>query len=159
MFSYGLVTSLPPLVAYPCRQPNGSLYPDYRSRCPTCPFRDTPNCIMASTPLEEDGPKKSEARQRAAERRAAKLRGQGLNAVGKPLARTCWNCENIRHVLDSDRPVGYVCRFDPDRPTQTAASMQNTSACGARFKLRTYMDILILSRKPQEEEHAIPELG
>jgi len=155
MYRAQLVTSLPPLVAYPCRQPNGSLYPDYRSRCPTCPYRDTPNCIMAPTPLEEEKPKKSEARRRAAEKRTANLRLQGLNAVGKPLAATCWNCIHIRHVLNSDRPAGYVCRFDPDRPTKTAASMQNTSACGARFKLRTYMDILILSRQPQEEEYAL----
>lgn len=160
---WGLITIRPPLVSYPCRKPDGSLWPDYTERCAECPLKDTAGCIWAPTPSEIEKPrkhrKKCETKQEAAKRRTAKRREQGLNAVGKQLARTCWNCMHIRHILGSSRPVGYVCRFDPGSPTKTAGSMQNTYACGQRFRLRTYMDILTLSSEPQEVEHAIPELG
>jgi len=81
------------------------------------------------------------AKRRAVlDRRAARLRRRGLNAAGKPLARTCWNCIHIRRT-----DLGYVCGESVLLiRSRNAAEMQQQKACEL-FRLRTEMTILDFS--------------
>jgi len=134
------------LFNYACRdRETGSLYPipPDRSRkvlyCPRCAYRG-PRCLFAPGACAESNPSKEErrkAKRRAAlDRRAARLRRRGLNAAGKPLARTCWNCIHIRRT-----DLGYVCSESLLMRSRNAAEMQQQKACEL-FRLRTEMTIL-----------------
>jgi hypothetical protein len=138
------------LFSYACRDSaTGSLYPisPDQSRkvlyCFHCAYRGH-RCLFAPGDCARLNPSKEEGREakrrEALDRRAARLRRRGLNAAGKPLATTCWNCVHIRRT-----DLGYVCGEGVLlMRSRNASAMQHQEACEL-FRLRTEMAILEFS--------------
>lgn len=162
--SRNLSTKPHSLFNYACRDPEtGSLYPvppgQFRKTlyCPRCDYQGA-RCLFAPgthvEPASLEAEKRKAKRRAVLDRRAARLRRQGLNAGGRPLARTCWNCASIRKTS-----LGYTCGEGVLLSGNcNAAAMQQQKACKL-FQLRTEMEILEFTHDLEKKTDAGGDSG
>lgn len=140
---------------YGCMDRENSLFPvppgetrQSMGYCAACPFEwNCPGCVFfpGYSPVPQPRRRKdsdfsTEAKRERYRREAARKRAQGLASNGRPLKRSCWNCDQLCRADGT----GYVCGLEPMERPISAASMrsrwQRAQRC-EHFNMRLVVDI------------------